>query len=648
MGVQTFNVVVQTFLLLHHGLPYKLALAMTRNLLSLHDDALLLIFANFYGDDALNIALSSKRLHDLASSRIAAVAECSTFPQLRRLHRYLLSPSNSGTLRALYLERFTIDIGVVEDEDFTDSDLGTDESGENSSSDSDVSSSPEHLIGDILARAHNIKEILLHRFKPCMEEDARIGAAFRSLPRLVDVQLSSIDDSTLNDVLIHASCHNIQRIALAYHSDHTSLHRDQRITASYHSYANTDGLLDESHSLTPLLSALARFPKLHTVKLYSFTPAEHLPSASTSTLLPSIRHLRISQTTACALDIVELCPNLSTLTFSLDEQGGDSPPSVGSPWRPLRGLRLSSLEDVACVYGRLSTIEKIEVQDEISLATPQVLPPFESPTACLLGLLRVASPISLHLSLHASADEDRTAAETFWKEISSAAPKLRSLEVHLKCCTPSMLHDVDFAWLVGVQMLHLTYSPLTNVPQLDVPKVFRTIPLICLRIVVPVNGGWTGVDRLRIASDADVREALRKRLREHEIHRVRTLAALPQLCLEAIPTLRYLSIGDLAPKLHLLNSADIDDEELADVFQFGCSPEGRLSGDWDELWRVYGLYAQRWWRIAEREGERALVSISEDEGEEAQGQIESREYPAATEAHGELFRSLHSIRFDHH
>ncbi|KAI0749239.1 hypothetical protein C8Q80DRAFT_1269144 [Daedaleopsis nitida] len=574
---------------------------MTLSLLSLHDDGLLLIFAHIYGEDALNVSLSSKRLHDLASPRIAAVAECSTFPQLRRLHRYLLSPSHTGVLRALFLERFTIGIEVVEDEDFVDSEVGTEDSEGSRSSDSDVSNSPEHLIGDILTQAKNIKELFLHRFGPCMAEDARIGPAFRSLLRLVDVQLSSIDDSTLTDVLLHANNRNLQRIALAYHSDHDSSYQDQRISPSYYRYTNADGLLDEPHSLTPLLSTLAQFPKLHTVKLYSFTPTEHLSSVSTPALLHSIRHLRLFQSTVCALDIVKLCPNLSTLTFSLDEEGEGPIPSVGSPWRPLRNLRVSSLEDALCVSGRLSTVEKLEVLDEISLAAPQNLPPFESPTACLLGLLRVVSPISLYLFLHAFADDDRMATETLWKEVSNAAPRLRSLEVHLQCCTPSMHHGIDLAWL------------------LDAPRVFRPLPLVCLRIVVPVNGGWVG-DRLRIATDETVPAA--------------------------IPTLRYLSIGDLAPKLLLLNGADVDDEELADVFQFGCG-EGRTAGDWDELWRVHGLWAQRWWRIEELGGERVLVAISEDEGKTAQGLIGSPEHlklVIAKEAHKGHIR-LHAINW---
>ncbi|KAI0749246.1 hypothetical protein C8Q80DRAFT_612332 [Daedaleopsis nitida] len=559
-------------------------------ILSLNDDALLLIFANIYGEDALNVSLSTKRLYGLASSRIAAVVQCSSPSQLRKLHRYLLSTLSGGTLRVRYLEQLIIDASTfdnpasVEDEPAFDEELPV---GSWESLYSDFSQ--VHMLADILMQAENIRELALERFHPCVARDPRMGAAFQSLPHLVNFRLSTIGDSTLADVLLHAKSNALERVTLSYHT------------------FDDFPLPAEPKSLPPLLLALAKFQKLHTVKLWNFTPTDHLPLDPPPPSLPSMRYLRLSQSSVQALDMVELCPNLSTLVFSLDDENADAIPSVGSRWRPLRRLMLGDLREADSISNRLSTVDHLQLISKVTLDTPRSFTQ-ESSTTRLLGLLRVTSPVSLYLRLVAFRKENRLAIEMFWKEVPSTAPRLRSLELQLPFSFPPF--DTDFSWL------------------LSIPNVLQTVPLLVLRIVVPstISPGWSAGYRY----DKSMKDDARKLCRAREICRVRALAELPQLCIEAIPTLLYMAIGDTAPNMDLFDRSDVNDEELADVFQHGQG-EGPIESEWDELRQLDCVRKQRWWKIEARESQRILVEISEDGGEEAQRLIEEPQYRAATQ-----------------
>lgn len=117
---------------------------------------------------------------------------------------------------------------------------------------------------------------------------------------------------------------------------------------------------------------------------------------------------------------------------------------------------------------------------------------------------------------------------------------------------------------------------------------------------------------------ASKEEGLAK-IRQQEVDRVKALAALPDPLVRALPSLRYLAVGDMAPNMQLLGEgADVD----ASVAALRVKDE-EVVWEWDELRRLSAVRKQCWWRIVDGPIGRQLVEISEYEGEEAQWQIES-------------------------
>ncbi len=378
--------------------------------LSLHDDALLLILAHLHGKDALNVSLVSRRLTSLGSPRIASVIHCSTPTELRRLHSYMLSPLPGGTLRVRYLEKLYIfSSAFEEDSNPSDPDQFVDYYG------SDFSQ--VHLIGDVLMQAENIREISLERFYPCLERDPRIGTALRTMPHLAHVMLATVGDGALTNAL-----QGIRADAL------------KRLTLSYHVYDDFP-LPDEPKSITPLLDALSSFRNLQTVKLWNFTPTSTLSPGSNCPPLPCIQYLRLSQSSVPALQIVELCPNLSTLIFSVDREETEIVPSIGPRWRSLHRLMLADLAEALALEGRLSTVDNLQISESVCLTIPASFTQ-ESSTTSLLRLLRLTSPISLFLSLR-YVGNDHQAQQVFWREVPSTAPRLRCLELRLTHLLPT-------------------------------------------------------------------------------------------------------------------------------------------------------------------------------------------------------------------
>ena len=165
--------------------------------------------------------------------------------------------------------------------------------------------------------------------------------------------------------------------------------------------------------------------------------------------------------------------------------------------------------------------------------------------------------------------------------------------------------------------------------QRELPDTLSPLSISCLRILVPETSLplWATFNTVRS-------EQIRSSARDEEVARVRTLAELPRLVVDAIPTVRYLAIGDLAPNRALFTDAHIQDERLADVFADAPKEESIVS-EWDDLRRVQCVRKQTWWRIEEREGSRVLVEISEEEGEEAQREIEAGGYDDDEQIHCE-------------
>ncbi|RDX43509.1 hypothetical protein OH76DRAFT_1487780 [Lentinus brumalis] len=521
------------------------------SLFSLNDDVLLAIFANLHGEDALNVSLTSKRAYRLAGPRIAARINCSSPAELRRLHTYLLSDLPDDTPRARSLEHLVIDTSTFEaaENDDDSSYYGDD-------------FSQAKLIGDILLQARNLRELSFERFPPCLERDPRIGDAIRSLTSLVNMRLFTISDSSLS-------------VFDSFMSDQLA-----RLTLSY--YVSDEFPLEyQTKTLPPLISILSALHRLRIVKLWNFDPTAGLAREALSSLplLLSIRYLRLSDTSIPALDMVELCPALSTLIVSFSWEAEMMPVSEGPKWPPLRRLMVAELGDALRFSKRLRTVDQLQISGLLRLWDSPGFSEYGPAQQPLLELLRSTSPVSLFICVETTCQE-----EDLWGELPRAAPRLRSLELQLEGLVPSKL-----------------------------PAALSGLSLVCLRVLVPEQK-----QRRWKMGFASKEEGLAK-IRQQEVDRVKALAALPDPLVRALPSLRYLAVGDMAPNMQLLGEgADVD----ASVAALRVKDE-EVVWEWDELRRLSAVRKQCWWRIVDGPIGRQLVEISEYEGEEAQWQIES-------------------------
>ncbi|TFK82423.1 hypothetical protein K466DRAFT_556600 [Polyporus arcularius HHB13444] len=550
------------------------------NLLSLNDDVLRAIFAALHGPDALNVSLTSKRAYALAAPRIASQMKCREPEELPRLHTYLLADLPNGVPRGRFLESLFIDTGTFAEDIPEDADadhlFGTD-------------FSQAHLLGDILLEARNLRDLFFERFQPCLERDPRIGDAIRSLTSLVKLRLYTIADSSLS-------------VFDSFRSD-----RLASLTLSYH--VSTDyPLRNHTKTLPPLVSALSSLHHLRTVELIYFHPPTGLTHATSRTSpapsFPSIQCLRMSDTSLPALYLVEYCPNLSTLEAFPDPTIGELD-GEGPKWPPLHRLMVWDLDGALSFSKRLRTADQFQIPGPVRLSDSDV--PIEaSPEQHLLDLLRTTSPIGLYMRITTSCQE-----KMFWgSRLLLAAPRLRSLEINLEGKMPE--ETEDYSWLSAL------------------PTALMSLPLICLRVFVE--------GRQYDVSIPELDQGLGPRIRHREINRVKALLPLPPLLVRAIPSLRYLSIGDMAPNSEVLGRTAVDPSIRA-----LCVDEKDVEWEWDALRRLAMIRRQCWWRVVDGTHERELVEISVEEGEEAQRRIESvTEDTTATMGSASSQQLLHS------
>ncbi len=403
-------------------------------LLSLNDDVLFLVFSLLHGQDALHTCMTCKRAYYLAIPQVASSVQCWYPVRLRQLCNYYLSSDPfTGAPRARYLENLTIHATTFEPErHVADSqDLNSDHVDDLDLEFVGTDFAQAHLLGDLLVAAQSIRELSLDRFHPLVRNQPKIPLALSTMNQLVHVRLAMIGDGTL-DALQHLR--NPKRLTLSYHTPY-------------------DDPLDEPKTLPPLLAALASFTNLHTLKLWNFTPP-HPDDAVALPLLPSVRYLRLSESSVPALDMVQLCPNLCTLVFSVDSDEGDVVASYGPRWRPLRRLMLASPEVAVCVVDRLSTVHLLQVSGTLWIKDNS--PPEDGDALSqFLELLRVASPVGLYASMWLDVDGF---SSPFWKDVQSCAPRLRSLELQLHYSVVLGGEDDDDDWLVRCVALHCPHS----------------------------------------------------------------------------------------------------------------------------------------------------------------------------------------------
>ena len=364
---------------------------------TLHDDV---VWAQFHVSDAFNFSLTCKHARSLAFKRASSTVVCNSPFQLQRLAEYMLDTEPGDNVPgATYLESLTIQLetfyaplsggsSYTEDlmpygDDFTHA----------------------GLITDILSEALNLREFSLECFQSCIDECPAVAAALFRLRRLTHLELEAVVDLSLSTV---------QQIP----SDLTSL-------TLY--FADPSVLSGHSLTLQGISFTLAAFRSLRTIELWDFVPRSDLDAAPLS--FPSVRHLRLSRSSIPALHLVQLCPNLTTLIFSLIHANAHTTPSVGPRWSHMKCLQVWDENELALVVERLSSVDSLQIRP-LNLCLSHYAEQ-ESASLPIMAALRATNPLSLYHGLSCGLEPISFTSTFLWRHIASVAPRIRSLELEI-------------------------------------------------------------------------------------------------------------------------------------------------------------------------------------------------------------------------
>ncbi|KAH9847248.1 hypothetical protein C2E23DRAFT_526214 [Lenzites betulinus] len=281
------------------------------------------------------------------------------------------------------------------------------------------------LIIDVLTHALNLREIVLPFIYPSIKLDRRLGEVLCALQHLTAATFDTVDETAITLMQRSQWARRVECLHLRFRAEgaqpyYPSPFRDESKHVAYPS----------------LLCTLTTFTSLHTLCL-SFLRMD--PSSPTipdiarglahSYYLRSLCILDLWKVEPPALDIVPLCPRLSSLVYSLlveAENETDNPLAEGTPWPPLRHLRVGTLEDAAHARHVLGRVHHLAIYSDIYITEKN-----PSQAAMLLTVVEKTAPVGMHFSL--TFDKMRCDAEAqLWAALAARAPKLRVLEVKLQ------------------------------------------------------------------------------------------------------------------------------------------------------------------------------------------------------------------------
>ncbi|KAI0351796.1 hypothetical protein OH77DRAFT_1563907, partial [Trametes cingulata] len=473
------------------------------SLLSLNYDVLENILSYLHGEDALNLALCCKELHELALPRVSAVAECYSPEQLRELCAYMLS---GPRYPVQHLEELHIHYTTFAEEggDPDDTPFSADDEDEDDDDDEDEvywDFSQAHLVRDLLLHAAGLRRLTLHRVHPLLEREPLIGAALCALPRLAALELCTVAEPTFP--LLARLSPGLRALHFAYSGEE-------------------DDLEDGPHSALLLLRVLAPLQRLHTLVLENFCPWPQ-GGAFVAPRFPALRTLTLQYVTAAALPFVDLCPNVRSVELLVDEYKPYydclTLPRDGRVWGRLRHLELAALWETYLVRNRLKTLDSVRVR--MCALTQEERPVTscgQARVTALFELLAATNPVSFELPVCVG-----WTPMTFWADVPALAPRLRILKLQVRIAA---LTEANACWLDNIadalSPLPLLYLSIYLPPH---PFVLNTAECIL----------HMDEDGALIPSDPELARAFAAAKRVEE-RRPAAVAALPQRLAAALPT----------------------------------------------------------------------------------------------------------------
>ncbi|KAI0714417.1 hypothetical protein C8T65DRAFT_828741 [Cerioporus squamosus] len=351
------------------------------SLSSLNGDVLHEIVSYLRGRDALNLSLTTRRVHDFAIHRVASRLVCRTAADLRRIHEYVLDgqPKAAVFLRSLSIMGST----------FIDRPWQDDPNWAFPETTYEYSLAP--LVGDILEAAQGLTHLLLEHYAPLAQHDPRVGPAIASMSRLGTLELCQVGPDSLTVFQTLRSRPHHLRVSTVHTSGPSEA---KQVLDFVHEALAAVSSVQELHVLDLDVSAINCRP--FTVNLEP--RVDPIP-------LPYVHSLSIHWLSQL-VDVATLFPNLAVF-----EQHINSFQLLRPAGKPLR--RLSATE--------------LRIQDS---PTQQVhmlhLRRYPRDLQSFLRTIGATSPVGL--SLHAFIDTSLWLR--YWEQLKDTAPRLRFLDVH--------------------------------------------------------------------------------------------------------------------------------------------------------------------------------------------------------------------------
>ena len=387
--------------------PHPMAL----QLLDLNDDVLYRIADELHGVNALRFSLASKRSHELAIRRVPAIVRLhsNNIDKLSLHRRYLLDGTKP---RARHIQDLVLRVDFGRCRELVDPQAPESE---------DIA-----FFIDLISNAPNLRRLTLPEASRLIVRHPRLKDGLLTLHNLGRVEFEGVGTGAALDFL-RSSGWNLRVLSLGYSEGFRRDHFD---------------VTQEPRSWTPLLNALAAFPRLYTLRILSFytnLSIEGVGDASCPTF-PSIRELFIGSSSSTALELAYLMPNLQMLDYGTMHvtgvlmRQGPIPPT-------LRSLVFSSSGSLACAEEFLGVAYRLRIAFPVRCHEPDIDPQQAEQVRLITMAFRKVSPVWAEIPLTVGGRPME-----FWKQVAVDAPRLRYLELRVHLARVDVAHA---GWLVS-------------------------------------------------------------------------------------------------------------------------------------------------------------------------------------------------------
>ncbi|KAI0663710.1 hypothetical protein C8Q70DRAFT_906167 [Cubamyces menziesii] len=353
---------------------------------SLNGDVLAELASYLSGRDALNLALTARRIYDFAIHRTAVTFTCRNRTDLVRIHHYLLS---GNPKRAVYLRGLSILASTFIERPWQEDPNWIFPK-------NTYEYSQAALIGDILEHSPNLSHVLLEHTAPLLQHDPRVGTAIAAMHKLARLELRDVDTNVLP---VLAQLRSTPRI----------LHLSPVKVESSADAKRVFALVQET------LVAISAFKGLHALDLDLKNIPSPPQSLISSVSLPQIRHLSVHWWHA-QIDVAQVFPNLEVF-----EQHVNSTLLKRSAQQPqLRRLSVAEMQTFEAVRYPVHLLHFRRYPRELRSFRRTV---YE------------ANPVGI--ALHCFIDTPGWLK--YWQQLPRMAPRLRFMDVH--CHTWERRHE---------------------------------------------------------------------------------------------------------------------------------------------------------------------------------------------------------------